>query len=215
MSEIIGRFHPLVVHFPIAVLLVACLFFWLSKEEKFKSLNPAVSITLLIGAISAIASCITGYALSLSGDYDEELAGRHQWFGISVAVIAVIIYLLYYRKQFSRLVSAFTLLLCALIFITGHLGGILTHGEDYLASSFEDAAEDSSGKYPKKIIANVQEAGAYADIIQPILQQKCYTCHSNTKQKGGLRLDAAEWIYKGRKERRSNNTWKARSERNV
>ena len=199
MSEIIGRFHPLVVHFPIAVLLVACLFFWLSKKEKFKNLGPAVSITLLIGTISAIASCITGYALSFSGEYDEELAGRHQWFGIGVAVIAVITYLLYDRKQFSRLVSAFTLLLCALIFITGHLGGTLTHGEDYLASSFQDAAEDSTGKYPKKIIANVQEAGAYADIIQPILQQKCYTCHSNTKQKGGLRLDAAEWIIKGGK----------------
>jgi len=45
----------------------------------------------------------------------------------------------------------------------------------------------------------VQEAKAYADIIQPILQQKCYTCHSNTKQKGGLRLDAPEWIIKGGK----------------
>ena len=199
MSEIIGRFHPLFVHFPIAILLVACLFIWLSKKEKYGILGQAVSITLLIGMVSAICSCITGYLLSLSGDYDEDLVSKHQWMGIAVAIVSIILYLLYYRKLLSKLRSALTILLCVLIFITGHLGGTLTHGEDYLALSFPNAAGDSLEKIPKKIIVNVQEAGAYADVFQPILQQKCYTCHSSTKQKGKLRLDAAEWILKGGK----------------
>ncbi|MEO6721324.1 MAG: c-type cytochrome domain-containing protein [Ferruginibacter sp.] len=199
MSEIIGRFHPLFVHFPIAILLVACLFIWLSKKAKYQFLAQAVDITLLIGAVSAIGSCITGYLLSQSGEYDEDLVENHQWMGIAVSIVAVIIYFLYHKKRFPKTQLVLTIVLCVLISITGHLGGTLTHGEGYLTSSFEKVAGDSAGKLAKKPIANVQEAGAYADIIQPILQQKCSTCHSSTKQKGGLRLDAPEWILKGGK----------------
>jgi uncharacterized membrane protein len=197
MSEFIGRFHPLLVHFPIAILIIACLFYWLSANAKFHGLRQAVSLALLIGMIGAISSCITGYLLSLSGEYDDELISKHQWLGITVAVISIVIYFLYRRSQLNRIQWVLSFLLCIVIFITGHLGGTLTHGEGYLTEAFQ--LNDSSARKPKKIIANVQEAGAYADIIQPIIQEKCYTCHSSTKQKGGLRLDAAEWILKGGK----------------
>ena len=40
-----------------------------------------------------------------------------------------------------------------------------------------------------KPIADVQEANVYADIVQPIFENKCYTCHNKRKKKGGLRLD--------------------------
>ena len=33
--------------------------------------------------------------------------------------------------------------------------------------------------------------------IRPVLVEKCYSCHSATKQKGGLRLDSRENILKG------------------
>jgi cytochrome c5 len=31
-----------------------------------------------------------------------------------------------------------------------------------------------------------------------MLQQKCYSCHAATKQKGGLRLDSEDWIERGK-----------------
>lgn len=39
---LIGRLHPLVVHLPIGILLLVALFEWLSKQEKYAVLRPAV-----------------------------------------------------------------------------------------------------------------------------------------------------------------------------
>ena len=39
----------------------------------------------------------------------------------------------------------------------------------------------------------------YERDIKPILQQRCYSCHSRLKQKGELRLDAGALIHKGGK----------------
>ena len=50
-----------------------------------------------------------------------------------------------------------------------------------------------------KPITNVQEAKVYRDIVQPILYNDCYSCHSSLKQKGGLRLDNFAAIMKGGK----------------
>jgi uncharacterized membrane protein len=37
----------------------------------------------------------------------------------------------------------------------------------------------------------------YKDLIQPILEQRCYSCHGENKSKGDLRLDSPEYILKG------------------
>jgi mono/diheme cytochrome c family protein len=90
------------------------------------------------------------------------------------------------------------LLLALLIIITGHLGGSLTHGSNYLTSAFSSGA-DSGSSVPIKPIANVQEAVLYSDVIKPVLQTKCYSCHGANKQKGKLRLDEQNFIIKGGK----------------
>ena len=40
----------------------------------------------------------------------------------------------------------------------------------------------------------------YERDIRPILRERCYSCHSGVKQKGGLRLDAGALIHKGGKD---------------
>jgi hypothetical protein len=74
-----------------------------------------------------------------------------------------------------------------LIIITGHLGGSLTHGSDFLTKGFSE--KDSVAEKEIKPIADVQEANVYADIVQPIFESKCYSCHNKSKKKGKLRLD--------------------------
>jgi len=196
MTEIIGRFHPLLVHLPIGILLLAGLFQLLALKPKFASLHAATSIALFWGMISAILSCISGYLLSLSGDYDEELVNTHKWFGISTAFVSLIAYL------FNRWENVFAkwviLLMVPSIIITGHLGGSLTHGSDYLIKGFSEK-ENVTAKEIKPI-TDVQEANVYADIVQPIFQNKCYTCHNKSKKKGGLRLDEPAFILKGGKD---------------
>ena len=64
ITEVIAHFHPVLVHLPIGILLLAILFHWLSSKEKLAGLSIAIPIAYLAGAITAILSCITGYLLS-------------------------------------------------------------------------------------------------------------------------------------------------------
>ena len=197
MFQFIGHLHPLLVHLPIGILLLACFFQIVSAREKYSNLQHAIGVTLFWGMISAIASCVTGYLLSNSGDYDEELVGKHQWMGISVAVVSIVYYLLYQYKKIISYKWVLPVLLIVLISVTGHLGGSLTHGSDYLTGSFKKIIDTAVIKKP---IPNVQEAIAYTDIIQPLLQSKCYNCHGANKQKGKLRMDQTDLLMKGGKD---------------
>jgi hypothetical protein len=51
-----------------------------------------------------------------------------------------------------------------------------------------------------KPIPNVQEAFVYSDVVKPILQTKCYSCHGENKQKGKLRMDDSLLLMKGGKD---------------
>lgn len=195
--DFIGRFHPVLVHLPIGILLMGVLLHWLSGRERFQSIRPAVTISLLLGVISAVLSCVTGWLLGWNDEYDSVILERHRWMGLGVAVVAAVYYLAYAGKFSLRLkprvLTVISIVLVLLITLTGHLGGTLTHGEGFL--SFGGAG--GHVEEIKKVIPDVQEAMVYDDIIQPILQNKCYSCHGPSKQKGKLRLDSKEAMEKG------------------
>jgi mono/diheme cytochrome c family protein/uncharacterized membrane protein len=196
ISELIGRFHPLLVHLPIGILLLAGLFQLLALKPKFAALHTAMNITLFWGMLMAILSGISGYLLSQSGDYDGDLVNTHKWFGISTAIISIIAYL--FNKWENEFAKWVILLMVPMIMITGHLGGSLTHGSDYLTKGFSE--ENKTPVKEVKQITDVQEANVYADIIQPIFEDKCYGCHNRSKKKGGLRLDDPAFMLKGGKD---------------
>jgi uncharacterized membrane protein len=197
ISDFIGPLHPVLVHLPVGILLLACFFQWLTIKNRYVFLQPAIPVALFWGMIGAVVSCISGYMLSLSGDYDEQLAGRHQWFGISVAGFSFILYVLHKISISEILARWLSLVLIILITITGHLGGTLTHGEGYLTAAFKDGEKKQTVFKP---IPNIHEAALYSDIVQPVLEAKCYGCHGTTKQKAKLRLDTREFILKGGKD---------------
>jgi uncharacterized membrane protein/Leucine-rich repeat (LRR) protein len=192
IAEFLGHFHPVVVHLPIGILLIAALFHFLTGTARYQALRPAVSLTLVIGMITAVIACITGLLLSSTGDYDADIAGTHQWLGIATAIVAFVICIVERKK--SKYLSGLIVFMVVMLTFTGHLGGTLTHGEGYLTESFYN---DSFSDEKIKPIANVQDAQVYGDVIQPILATKCYGCHGTRKQKGGLRLDQKDFILKG------------------
>jgi uncharacterized membrane protein len=197
MSEFFGHFHVVLVHLPIGILLLACVFQWLERRPKFSSLHAATNIALLIGMICAILSALTGYLLSFSGDYDEGLVITHQWFGISVAAVSIAMFYFHSKAASFKIQVSISILLFMLIVITGHLGGSLTHGSDYLTKSWSLTSDTVAQRKP---IPNVQEAMVYSDVIQPILQTRCYSCHGKNKQKGKLRMDDSLRLMKGGKD---------------
>lgn len=172
----------------------------LMKQEKYKALHHALPVVLLAGSLAAVASCITGYLLSVTDDYETTLVDFHMWMGITVAILSVFLWL---QVKFgwlitSRRIVAICLFIC--IAITGHLGGSLTHGSDYLSTSFKNIfSKDAVAITTIKPVKNIEEAIVYKDVIQPILETKCYACHNANKQKGSLRMDEIALLMKGGK----------------
>jgi uncharacterized membrane protein len=196
VTDLIGHFHPLLVHLPIGILLLAVVFYFIAVKNSRNDFNAAIKYSLLFGFVAALFSCITGYLLSTSGDYESGIVSKHQWLGITTSVVSGVAYYVYNKK--NKLLKWMMPLIALLIIITGHLGGSLTHGEGYLTKAF--SSKDGDGNLASKPISNVQQAIAYNDIIQPILQSKCYSCHGPNKQKGKLRLDEQAFIEKGGEE---------------
>jgi len=199
MFDFLGRFHPVLVHLPIGILIIAFVLILVSRKTNSTGMEKAINISLLFGLTAAAISAITGFSLSQSGEYDESLVDWHQWMAIGLTVVTAVLYFLRRRnlEKYWQLLIGFAMLI--LIIITGHLGGSLTHGSDYLWKGL-NYDSTSSGPGPYKNISNVQEALVYSDIIQPLMQNKCYGCHGPRKQKGKLRLDQPEFILKGGKD---------------
>ena len=197
MSEFIGHFHVALIHLPIGILLIALLLLWLRKNEKYNISHQVIKIILLFGVLSALLSCITGYVLSTTDNYEKPLVEWHMWMGIGVAIVSMVLYMKFARSEFDIIYKILAFLLLILIVVTGHLGGSLTHGSDYISFNFN---ADKNDTIKIKPLVNVQNARVYDSIIQPIFQTKCYSCHSSKRQKGGLRLDKFELIMKGGKD---------------
>lgn len=193
--QILGRFHPLILHMPIGILVLAFLMEWMSRKEKFVALGQAVGFALLIGMWSAIVAAISGYILSLEGGYDETILNRHQWLGIGTAVFSVLIYFLHQRKKSKigkRFYFPFFVILLLCLMITGHLGGSLTHGSDFLTAPLYEQETDLT-----PTVSNVDNALVFQDVVAPIFKQKCNRCHNPSKIKGDLLLTTKEGILKG------------------
>ncbi|ANW95893.1 hypothetical protein AXE80_06190 [Wenyingzhuangia fucanilytica] len=197
----LGRFHPLIVHIPIGLILFAFLLEIISKWNKVEELKTAIPYALFLGALSATGACVLGYMLSLSGEYEGDQLDGHFWFGIATTVITFIAWLIRIDKlpflklnQFKANISALTLLVL-LVSITGHYGGNLTHGSDYL-TKYAPFAEKPIEVLPPKTMGEVE---IYNHLIHPILEEKCISCHNSSKKKGGLSLETPEAILKGGK----------------
>ncbi len=198
ITEFIGHLHPALVHLPIGILLIALLLIWLSGKRQYNISPAVINLVLLIGAISAVITCITGYILSLSGDYDESLVSWHMWMGIAVAFASFLLYIKVVNMRMDLTYKILFVAVLVLIFITGHLGGQITHGTNFL--SFSLIGNKDSIPIDARPITDVQQAKVYRDIVQPILYNNCYSCHGPYKQKGGLRLDNFALIMKGGKD---------------
>ena len=204
MLDFIGHLHPLIVHLPIGILLLG-IFMMAYEHYSGVDFKTPISFAFLVGSISAVLACIAGWILSNSGEYDTVLVQKHQWTGIATATLGLMAYLL---KQYRKILA---ILLTLLIFITGHYGGTLTHGENYLFNSNENAntvPTDTLKGASKKITQTISSGkdsisivkyNLYKDEVAPILKLRCYNCHAALKQKNGLRLDGEMFIKKGGK----------------
>ncbi|MFH5885958.1 DUF2231 domain-containing protein [Halalkalibaculum sp. DA3122] len=202
----IGRFHPLLVHLPIGFLLLAFLLELFGRFERYKDLGNAVSFSLFLGGLSAVGAAGTGYLLSMDGGYGEGVLSIHMWLGIAVALLSLAAFVLrqwYYENP--KLKKVYTGVLAAMVLClvsAGHYGGSLTHGSDYLVQYMPEPLRPFAGLPPKEDrgipkIENIDSARVFQDVIHPILDTRCVSCHNPEKKKGELLLTTYENMMEG------------------
>lgn len=202
-----GRFHPLIVHLPIGFLMLAGIMEIASRYPKYKAIEAAIPFTLLLGTISALAACIFGFMLANDGGYNQEALDLHQNSGIILTAIAAVAYLI--KAELIKVpIKAYygsLIVTMALLGSTGHLGGNLTHGSTYLTQHLPDPVKKIAGikiqeKRERREIAHLDSALVFEDVIQPMLDLRCISCHNTDKMKGDLLLTSFEDMMKGGEE---------------
>ncbi|MBU2912683.1 c-type cytochrome domain-containing protein [Reichenbachiella agariperforans] len=196
-----GRFHPLIVHLPIGFLMIGALMEIAERLSWLSNVRPAIIFSLLHGVASAVAASVLGYMLGTSGDYAPDMLDAHMWAGIITTVVAAAALLLKTRwVDFTKVQTQLYLGLLAVMMIamsaTGHLGGNMTHGSDYLTkyAPFIPKPVDPLAR-PK--VTDIQQAQLFGDVVHPIIRDRCMSCHSSEKQKGKLSFSSIEEYLKG------------------
>jgi uncharacterized membrane protein len=210
MVTLFGRAHVVMVHFPVALLILLALIEVLRWRKPAGAMDQTVLIIAVIAALSSIVSVVQGLMLE-GGDSDGEsryaqLLALHKWLGISTAVFAIGAALIALRRQLgdtlglAKLYRAFVLPGAALVSLTGHYGGAAVHGEDYLPiMPWEMMGIGRSVDKPADpaALAGIPEKIDFWRDVDPIFKKACYECHDAKEQKGELRMDSREAQIKG------------------
>ena len=212
--QFLGRLHPMVVHFPIGLLVVALLLELLTfKKQNSAELRKVINLLLIIGAVSALVAVLFGWLLKTNDDYAGDILLVHQWAGIATAVLAIISVALHHaivnHHRTHLLITYRAVLMFAVFGVTlaGHYGASLTHGDDFLTSVLPWNQNEFQGNpnFDLAVLA-ANSAGEglndkqIADLnleVRSIFAHNCYKCHSSAKVKGELRLDKKEFVMKG------------------
>jgi uncharacterized membrane protein len=133
--------HPAIIHFPIALSLVAILFEFLARHPRARRLEPSAALLMVLAALGSVAAVLSGQAA-----HDEAvvppavvpLIERHEQIGEIamwlLLVVAAVRLVLAWRGWFTGIVPWAYLALAAaaagVVGYNGYLGGkmVFDHG---------------------------------------------------------------------------------------
>lgn len=181
MIELIARLHPAIVHLPIGFILLSIIIDVYDHKNQLQS-----QISMWAWAASSLSSLVavgTGFLLLNTGHYESLNTFLHQLGGIFIAVLCLL--MLYTKVKSLVLFNYQNLVIHSLIGIaiavTGHLGGVMTHGEEYLQLPF-------TKDYTEETIAPIDADSVliYNDLIAPLFVEYCTKCHEEGDARGQL-----------------------------
>ncbi|MEM7369802.1 MAG: c-type cytochrome domain-containing protein [Bacteroidota bacterium] len=204
LGELVGRLHPLVVHFPIGIVALALGLEAINWKWPDSISVKGMKIVLGLGVLSSLFAVLAGFFLYRSGEYGGEMVRQHFWGAVFLSILLLATYLAngkastdsgsLWKSMYIGLLIGANLLLV----YTGHLGGTLTHGEGYLSSWMPDL------RPPAPIEQKAREdLLVFDDLVLPVFQQNCQSCHNQNKTKGGLLLTSFEEMMEGGKSKKA------------
>jgi hypothetical protein len=202
-AQFIGRFHLLVIHFPIALILLVPVLEIAGRTRRFGDLSASIDFILALATLSAIFAASLGWCLARSGNYSGRLVTQHMWGGVCVAALCWLCWMLYGRFAERRLDLIYA---CALVVAagigswTGYRGGQLSQGENHLTEHMPEDLRDWLGlSIEDKGPSAASSTSFFAVRVEPVFAGHCNNCHGRSKQRSRLRLDSYEAVMRGGK----------------
>jgi uncharacterized membrane protein len=202
-AQFIGRFHLLVVHFPIALFLLVPVLELAGRNSRFSYLRLSVGFVLGLATIGAIAAVALGWCLARSGGYSGPILTQHMWGGISLAAVCWLCWMLRGSEDRPGIRFAYSAALAigvVLVVWTGYRGGQLSQGEDHLTEDMPLRMRHSLGLSDARLAISSSGANTfYGARVEPIFAARCFSCHGRQKHKANLRLDSYSSLMRGGK----------------
>lgn len=192
---VFGRFHLLLLHLPLGMLLGVGLY---ELVASWRRRGPAPGLMVGLAALAAALAAGSGWVLHQEPDYESSFAlAWHERLGIATGICALLCAILRARAPAAAYRAAL-LATVALLIPAGHFGARMTHGEGFLFEPLRGSEEPATVEPPSVPAAEpARLLASYADHVAPFMQARCVSCHGERKKKGGLRLDTPEFILKG------------------
>ena len=197
-QQFLGRFHPLVIHIPIGLLVLVPIL-ELAGERR-PALREAAGFVLGLAVLGCFAAVALGYLLAFGSGDSGAIVVRHMWGGIALTIAALLCFLARPAWISGRVQRVYPVLLTALLLLltwTAHQGGSLTHGRNYLTDYLPPALKRA---FSLGVVQAATSTSFYARHIDPIFDAKCVECHGQSKTKGDLRLDSYGLLMEGGKD---------------
>jgi uncharacterized membrane protein len=196
----LGRFHVLVLHLPIGMIVALFVLEYLSRKQRYGYLVAASPYLWVATAVSAIVTVALGFMHFAEGSFTGSSGELHRFYGTVVAAVATLVALLRVGKfaaSYKPLFFPASLVLLVLVSITGHYGGNLTHGSTYLVEYAPQPLRSLAGLAPRRTITSVSTADPFADVIGPMFVERCASCHNEDKQESELVLTTYAGVMRG------------------